>query len=162
MALNHAEPGKIVDLTPPGTTLKGVRSTAIVKTDTFEVIRLVVHAGVDIKRHQVDGPITLQCLRGRALLGLPDGAVELSEGQWIYLEAGARHSLEGLEDTSLLLTIFFPLGRRNTQAAEVGTSGRKEIGSLDESLKETFPASDPTVASNPSTGIRSAFPPRLR
>jgi quercetin dioxygenase-like cupin family protein len=107
MAIHHAAPGEVVDLAPSGTNLRDARTTAIVKSEAFEVVRLVVHAGVDIKTHQVDGPITLHCLEGRALLGLPQTKLELSGGQWMYLEGGVPHSIRGLEDTSLLLTILF-------------------------------------------------------
>ena len=107
MAMHHASPGEVFDLAPLGANLKGARTTAIVKSEAFEVVRLVVHAGVDIKTHQVDGPITLHCLEGRALLGLPETTLELSGGQWVYLEGGVPHSIRGIEDTSLLLTILF-------------------------------------------------------
>jgi hypothetical protein len=33
--------------------------------------------------------------------------LELSARQWIYLDGGARHSVKGIGDTSLLLTILF-------------------------------------------------------
>jgi quercetin dioxygenase-like cupin family protein len=49
----------------------------------------------------------LHCLEGRVVLGLADGSLELSAGQWIYLDGGAEHSVKGLEDSSLVLTILF-------------------------------------------------------
>ena len=107
MAIHHASPEKVFDLAPLGPKLKDARTTAVVKSEAFEVVRLVVHAGTDIKAHQVDGSITLHCLEGRALLGLPETSLELSAGQWVYLEGGVPHSLRGIEDTSLLLTILF-------------------------------------------------------
>jgi quercetin dioxygenase-like cupin family protein len=107
MAVYHAKAGEIVDLQPLGEALKDARTTAIVKSETFEAVRLVVHAGANIAPHQVPGPITLHCLEGRVLLGLTKSTLELSAGQWIYLDGGERHSLKGLEDSSLLLTILF-------------------------------------------------------
>jgi quercetin dioxygenase-like cupin family protein len=106
MAVHHATSGEIVDLQPLGHTLKDAKTTAIVKTSTFEAVRLIVHAGTIIAPHQVAGAITLHCLEGRIRLGLIDSAVELSAGQWIYLEGGARHAVTGIEDSSLLLTIL--------------------------------------------------------
>jgi hypothetical protein len=32
--------------------------------------------------------------------------LELACGQWIYLDGGERHSIKGIEDSSLLLTIL--------------------------------------------------------
>lgn len=107
MALNRVKAGDIVDLQPLGEELPGAKTTALAKTKAFEAIRLVVPAGRDIAPHEVPGPITLQCLEGRILLELPDTSVELSAGQWIYLDGGVRHALKGLENSSLLLTILF-------------------------------------------------------
>ena len=64
--------------------------------------------GAEIAEHRVPGKIILHCLEGRVLLGLEQGATDLGANQWIYLEGSAPHSLKALEDTSLLLTIFFP------------------------------------------------------
>ena len=65
MAMHHASPEEVFDLAPLSPKLKDARTTAVVKSEAFEVVRLIVHAGTDIKAHQVDGPITLHCLEGR-------------------------------------------------------------------------------------------------
>ncbi len=108
MALPHVKPGEIVDLSPMGAALADARTSALMKTDEFEAIRLVVPAGVNIPKHDVPGSITLQCLEGRVLLDLESTVLELGPHQWVYLDGGAPHSLKGLENSSLLLTIFFP------------------------------------------------------
>jgi quercetin dioxygenase-like cupin family protein len=107
MAIHHASAGEIVDLRPLGAGLKSARTSAIVKTETFEVVRLIVHAGANIAPHKVGGAIMLHCLEGRVLVSLPASALELSAGEWIYLEGGVRHAVKGIEDSSLLLTILF-------------------------------------------------------
>jgi quercetin dioxygenase-like cupin family protein len=33
--------------------------------------------------------------------------MELSAGEWVYFDGGITHSVEGIEDSSLLLTILF-------------------------------------------------------
>ena len=48
MAVHHASAGEIVDLRPLGAGLKNARTSAIVKTNEFEAVRLIVHAGDDI------------------------------------------------------------------------------------------------------------------
>lgn len=166
MALRHARAGQIVDLQPLGTGLKQARTAAIMKAETFEVVRLVVHAGNDIKPHKVDGPITLHCLEGRALLRLPTATLELSAGEWVYLDGGEPHSISAIEDTSFLLTILFSSGNRETTSYAVPAASAHKVLEdraaverlellLDEGLAETFPASDPVSVSNPSTGIRT-------
>jgi quercetin dioxygenase-like cupin family protein len=159
MAIRHAEAGEIVDLG----SLYRARTTAITKTELFETVHLVVRAGADIKTHAVDGPITLHCLEGRAVLGLPASSIELSAGQWVFLEGGEPHSVKGIEDTSLLLTIIFPAGsqKRNTENT---AKARQQLADhpaepdsaslLEEGLEGTFPASDPVSISNPSIGVR--------
>jgi quercetin dioxygenase-like cupin family protein len=106
MALDHARSGEVVELGPLGAKLRSAGTTALVKSDGFEAIRLIVHAGTEIPSHQVAGEFTLQCLEGRVRLGLAGGHVELSAGQWVYFDGGVTHSVEGIEDSSLLLTIL--------------------------------------------------------
>ena len=107
MALAHAKSGEIVKLSSLATELRDAQTTALVKNEKFEAIRLIVHAGSEIPSHQVAGMFTLHCLEGRVRLGLADGQKELSAGQWIYFNGGVAHSVEGIEDSSLLLTILF-------------------------------------------------------
>jgi quercetin dioxygenase-like cupin family protein len=165
MALRHASAGQIVDLQPLGTGLRRARTAAIVKSETFEAVRLVLPAGRDIKPHRVDGPITLHCLEGQALLRLPTTTLALSAGQWVYLDGGEPHSISAIEDTSFLLTILFAAGNAEASSDAVLAASTHEIAEdpaaderleslLDEGLVETFPASDPVAVSNPSTGIR--------
>lgn len=112
MAVHHAGAGEVVDLRPLGRGLSGARTTAIVKTEAFEAIRLIVPAGTEIPTHQVSGQMTLHCLEGAVRLGLAGSSLELAVGQWVYLDGGAKHSVKGIEDSSLLLTILFAPSQR--------------------------------------------------
>ena len=104
MALDHAQPGETVRLAG----LSRDHATALVKTDQFEAIHLVVGAGTKLAPHSVAGEFTLQCLTGRIRLSRPDsGDVILQAGEWLYLGRGEEHGVEGLEDATLLLTILF-------------------------------------------------------
>jgi len=107
MALKHAKAGEVVDLRPLGDKLKDSKAAAIIKTETFEAIRLVVLAGREIPSHEVSGNIILHCLEGRVSLGLEQSTIELDAGEWVYLDSGEPHSVKGIEDSSLLLTILF-------------------------------------------------------
>ena len=62
MALDHAQPGEAVRLA----SLSRDHGTALVKTEQFEAIHLVVRAGAKLAPHSVAGEFTLQCLTGRA------------------------------------------------------------------------------------------------
>jgi len=117
MALHHASPAEIVDLSPMGSELRNNHTAAIVKTDEFEAVRLVVQAGALLKQHQVPGSITLHCLEGRVELGLGASSVELKTNEWLYLEGNAPHSVYGLEDSSLLLTIILAKPKEKSRMA---------------------------------------------
>ena len=86
MAVHHAGSGEVVDLRPLVDKLHDARTTAIVKSDTFEAVRLIVPAGRQIAPHRVEGEITLLCLEGCVRLGLPDREMKLSAGEWVYLD----------------------------------------------------------------------------
>jgi quercetin dioxygenase-like cupin family protein len=107
MALHHAKPGEVVDLRPLGGGLATARTSAIVRTPSFETVRLVLLAGREIPTHKVPGRIMLHCIEGRVQLGLPDATPELRAGEWLYLEGDVPHSVKGIKDASLLLTILF-------------------------------------------------------
>ena len=117
MALKHANAAEVVDLLWEGEQ-QPRKTAAIVKSSHFEAVRLVVSAGTEIPPHQVNGPITLQCLSGRAILGVEGKELELRAGQWIYLEGGVRHWVRGIEDAVLLLTIVFVRGLASPEGEE--------------------------------------------
>jgi len=106
MALDHAKPGTVVDLRPLGSRLSETKSTAIIKSDHFEAIRLIVRAGAEMPSHEVPGNITLHCLEGCVEIGLDSASIDLKAGEWVYLGGGEPHSVKGIEDSSLLLTIL--------------------------------------------------------
>lgn len=108
MALKHAEPGEVVDLSPLGPELRTVKTAALVKTDSFEAVRLIVRRGTSIPTHSVVGEIMLHCLEGHVAIGLDHGgSAMLRANEWLHLDGGEPHSVHGLEDSSLLLTILF-------------------------------------------------------
>lgn len=107
MALKHARAGEVVNLSPLAAGLREARTEAIVKSNSFEAVRLVVHAGRVIPPHKVPGQITLHCLEGRVEIGLNDTSLELGPNEWVYLDGGEPHAVRGIEDSSLLLTILF-------------------------------------------------------
>lgn len=105
MALQHAEPGEVVHLPSLAPERGATGTAALVKSDRFEAIHLIVPARATIPPHQVPGYLTLHCLEGHVTLGPSD--IELRAGDWVYLERGEPHSVHGVEDARLLLTILF-------------------------------------------------------
>jgi quercetin dioxygenase-like cupin family protein len=108
MALHHAASGEVVDLAGLGTGLHEAHTRALVKTDDFEAIRLILRAGDELPAHQVSGRFTLHCLEGRVSVVTSTQSLELSADQWVYFDSGIAHVVRAIEDTSLLLTILLP------------------------------------------------------
>lgn len=106
MAIPHAKSGEVINIRPLGPQLRQARTTTLVKTKTLEIIRLVIPSGKDIPRHQAHGEITVQCLEGRVAFTVGKNRQDLEAGQLLYLSSEEPHSLHGIEDTSVLLTIL--------------------------------------------------------
>ena len=107
MGLVHAVPGEVVRLTQLPTTLSQAKTTTLVKTTHFEAMRLCLHAGQEMQAHKTRGPITVQCLEGKIVFLVGEVRNELCPGDWLYLDGNQVHSLQGIEDSLLLLTIIF-------------------------------------------------------
>ena len=107
MALHHVATGEIAHLAPLSEQGADVRTRALTKTDRFEAVNLIVPAAAAIAEHKVDGPLTLHCLEGEVRIATGSGTLTLRSGDWIHLAPGEPHSLQGVEDASLLLTIIF-------------------------------------------------------
>ncbi|MEO6809762.1 MAG: cupin domain-containing protein [Isosphaeraceae bacterium] len=108
MAIQHANPGDVIDIRPLGPALVDTKTAALIKTDHLEVIRLVLPRGKDIPTHLTRGEITVQCLEGRVAFTSHGVRHELEAGQLLYLGAREPHAVLGIEDASLLVTITFP------------------------------------------------------
>jgi quercetin dioxygenase-like cupin family protein len=130
MSIPHAKSGEVVQL-PLGSALQRTKTTTLVKTGDLEVIRLVVPAGKEIPTHKAPGPITVQCLEGRVSFTAQGQSQELHAGTFLYLTSAEPHSLKGIEDSSLLVTILLP------------TKGPDQpFDVVQEASEESFPASD--------------------
>lgn len=164
MAIPHAKSGEVIDVRPLAGGLAGARTHVLVKTETLEVIRLVVPRGKEIPSHAAPGEILVQCLEGRIAFTSGGDRRELGAGEMLYLEREQAHAVAGVEDASVLLTITFP---RNAPRADrtahrelSSQAGKAEQPSsrrgglvdfdssattdlVDEASQESFPASDP-------------------
>jgi quercetin dioxygenase-like cupin family protein len=59
MAQIHARSGQVVSVRPWGDRLSGSRTTAILKADQLEVVRIVLEAGKYLREHSAPGEITV-------------------------------------------------------------------------------------------------------
>jgi quercetin dioxygenase-like cupin family protein len=108
MAIPHAKPGEVVDIRPLGPALASAQTKTLVRAEQVEVIRLVVPAGKDIEEHKAKGEITVQCLEGKVTFTAFGKPHTLEAGKLLYLPTGEPHSVKGIENASLLLTVLLP------------------------------------------------------
>jgi quercetin dioxygenase-like cupin family protein len=106
MAIQHAKPRELIDLRPLGGNLASARTHTLIKTDSLEVIRLVILAGKEIPSHAVPGEVVIQCLEGKVELSAGGAVRELVAGNLLFLEGSDQHSIRAAEDASLLVTIL--------------------------------------------------------
>lgn len=109
MALHHASPGEVVDLSVMGHQPQQSRTVAIVKTDRFEAIRCVLKRGETIPSHQVASKITLHCLEGAVIINLIGEPLSLHADQWVFFDENTVHGIEAAADAVLLMTIMLPV-----------------------------------------------------
>ena len=108
MAIQHAKPGELVDVRPLGSALASAQTKTLVRAEQVEVIRLVVPAGKEIEEHKAKGEIIVHCLEGKVAFTAFGKTQNLEAGKLFYLPTDEPHSVKGVENASLLLTILLP------------------------------------------------------
>ncbi len=84
------------------------QTSALVKNQEFEAIRMVIPTGHEVcHHHSVAGPLTLYCLEGQIAFTADDDTHPVRAGQWLFLPGGVPHTIVGVEDSLILLTIMF-------------------------------------------------------
>ncbi len=117
MAILHSQAGEVVDIRPLGVAIADSKTTALVKTHQFEIIRMVLIENKEIPVHTAKGDIIVQCLEGHVAFSTMGKKLELQAGHMLFLKADEPHSLKAVEDSSLLLTILL-----NQHASDAGSS----------------------------------------
>lgn len=106
MALPRPISGEVIDIRPLGNRLADTPSTALVRTDDFEVMRMVLPAGKSVPQHQVAGEMTIQCLEGTVELQAHDKTQALRAGDLVFLECDVPHALYAPENAAVLVTML--------------------------------------------------------
>jgi quercetin dioxygenase-like cupin family protein len=106
MAIHHASSGELIDIRPLNDRLKTTSTAALFKSSHLEVSRTVLRAGMDVPPHDVAGEMTVQCLEGRIELTAAGTTHSMRAGDLICLAGGETHSLNAIEDSSVLITML--------------------------------------------------------
>lgn len=110
MALPHAQPMDVIDVSPLGDKLKGNVSTSLIKTRRMQLLHLVLPAHQDMPQHHVDEECTLHCLEGTVEVVTGNGTLRLNAGQMTLLPAKQRHGLRARTDCAVLVTLVLREG----------------------------------------------------
>ena len=108
MSIPPANPGEVVDVRPLGAALATTATRTLVKTEAVTVVRMVVPAKKEIPAHAAKGELVVQCLEVKIAFTACGQTHDLEAGHLLHLPAGEPHSLRGIEDGSLLLTVVLP------------------------------------------------------
>jgi quercetin dioxygenase-like cupin family protein len=108
MTTPQANVSELVDVRPAGSDQAPSQRTILLRTDQVEIARLAVPAGKEIPEHKAKGEIVVQCLEGRVAYQVFGKTLTLEPGKLLYMPMGEPHSVKGVEDALLLLTIFLP------------------------------------------------------
>ncbi|GAB3540882.1 cupin domain-containing protein [Noviherbaspirillum agri] len=105
MALRHPTSGELVDIRPLGDKLVDTPSTALVRTEDFEVMRMILPMGKSVPQHHVPGELTIQCLEGIVELQAHGKTVAMRAGDLVFLAGEVPHALYALENSAILVTM---------------------------------------------------------
>ena len=110
MAIQHAQPGDIIDVRPLADRLASSRTITLLKTAHLEVVRMVLPAGKTLPEHKAHGEIIVQCLEGDINFTAMGEPKKLQAGAMLFLATGEPHAVEAVQDSSFLLTLVLRSG----------------------------------------------------
>lgn len=88
----------------------GRSSKTLAKYPDFRIVLVLMKANSQMKEHHADARISIETVRGRIRLKLPDETVEMGSGELMCLESGIQHDVEAIEESAFLITISWPGG----------------------------------------------------
>jgi len=83
-------------------------SLVLAKNEHVRVVLAVISRGEVLQEHETQGQITVSVVRGAIQFNALGQRVSLTEGGLLTLQPGIRHSVEAIEDSSLVITVCAP------------------------------------------------------
>lgn len=84
------------------------RGVTLVKQGGLTVVLTHLHEGAELAEHAAPGAATVQVLDGRIRARVGDEEFEVAAGRLLAFDAKVRHSVEAIEESTLLLTLAAP------------------------------------------------------
>ena len=95
----------VTELHAQSTSGQARGSVTLVKQGGMSLVLTHLHAGGTLQEHAAPSAATVQVLDGRVRVHIGDDSLEAPAGRLIAFNSGVRHSVEALEDSTLLLTL---------------------------------------------------------
>jgi quercetin dioxygenase-like cupin family protein len=127
---------QVVSAKPLGIDLANAKTQSLIKDGDFQIKRIVLKAGERHAPHKAPGNVVMLCLEGRVAVEIQGTQFLLAVGDLIHLPPGEEHSLQGRQESSLLLIGVSP----SVQTAPIPPAST--FDTVDEASLESFPASD--------------------
>ncbi len=80
----------------------------LVKQGGLAVVLTHLHQGSSLEQHSAPGATTVQVLDGHVRMRVGDDTLDLPAGRVIAFDARVAHSVEAVEESTLLLTLATP------------------------------------------------------
>lgn len=77
----------------------------LVRESGLSVVLVDLRSGAELREHAAPGPITVQVIDGRVRIGIEDEQFDSAAYRLVAFDAGVRHSVQAIEDSTLLLTL---------------------------------------------------------
>lgn len=87
----------------------GRNSRTLVKHGDFRLVLTVMRPGAHLHKHHARGTVLIQVLSGHIRARLLDEVMEVPAGNALSLDPDLEHEIEALDESTLLITIAWPL-----------------------------------------------------
>lgn len=92
----------------PSYVREGQAARTLTRTPDLRIVLVVLGAGRSISEHQAGVTASVQTLTGHVRLQLPDRSVDVPAGRLLVLGSGLPHDVQGVRDSTFLLTLGWP------------------------------------------------------
>ncbi len=79
--------------------------SVLLETDFTKEVRILMHKGTEMAKHQTSFPIVVEVVEGIIKFGVNGEVLTLEKGALIALDGGVAHDLKAIENAIIRLTL---------------------------------------------------------
>jgi quercetin dioxygenase-like cupin family protein len=106
--MHQTKPGLVAKVRKVDRAAQQHEIATLIGTSDLRIEQILIPAGQTIPTYEAAGQVVIHCLEGRIALTALETKRELGAGDVLYLTINEPFSTEGLEDSSLLVTMILP------------------------------------------------------